>query len=546
MPLPPEMADHPALTAGLTEIYSNPKEVGGYLGVIDGGSWIVFVGVYGKSELWTSRDPKGGTIGNPYVFQRDDISSASTVTIPNPVFQFYSPIELKMMGITEKVAARYKKKKKVKTQDGEDMTVYEYSDKQIANRNREKAKRIEKLRGKIDDVRSKAKKDLKSSDPEKMLTALAVMLMDHTFERVGNDESADDGHFGVTGWQKDHITFSKGGATIKYVGKSGVKHVKKVTDSTITKALKDACEAAENETSCIFEWDGGKVSAEKVNAYLKEFDISAKDIRGLHANVEMQDQLKASRKKGGKLPEDPKKREKQLKEEFKEALEVTAEAVGHEPATLKSQYLVPGLEDTYLKDGTVMDKLHEKAASLKQGCESCSCHGKPEEHDQSERILARFMSKYKEASYYDDNSDSWVDPGTMSKDLDKWLDNLLQLTQRANQELRGQGTPGKAFVQLTDAIGERQHTKWFQFFFKGTRYAREVTAEMVPQDMSDPKMAQALDHWLDNLERRIKAADAEIRREAPSDKMYDLLDAMKGYESEKWFAYYFLRPVSFR
>jgi hypothetical protein len=156
------------------------------------------------------------------------------------------------------------------------------------------------------------------------------------------------------------------------------------------------------------------------------------------------------------------------------------------------------------------------------------------------------MSKYKEASYYDDNSDSWVDPGTMSKDLDKWLDNLLQLTQRANQELRGQGTPGKAFVQLTDAIGERQHTKWFQFFFKGTRYAREVTAEMVPQDMSDPKMAQALDHWLDNLERRIKAADAEIRREAPSDKMYDLLDAMKGYESEKWFAYYFLRPVSFR
>jgi len=109
MPLPPEMADHPALTAGLTKIYPNPKEVGGYLGVIDGGSWIAFVGVDGKTELWTSREPKGGTIGNPYVFQRDDISSASTVTIPNPVFQFYSPIELKIMGVTQRVAARYKK-----------------------------------------------------------------------------------------------------------------------------------------------------------------------------------------------------------------------------------------------------------------------------------------------------------------------------------------------------------------------------------------------------------------------------------------------------
>jgi len=263
-----------------------------------------------------------------------------------------------------RVAARYKNKKKVKNKDGEEMVVYEYSDKQVEHRNREKAKRIEKLRHKIEDVRAKVKKDMKSSDPEKMLTALAIALMDHTFERVGNDESAKDGHFGVTGWQRKHISFGKDGVTVTYVGKSGVKQKKKVTDPAIKKALRDAYEASDDENASIFEYEGGKVTAEKVNEYLDEFDITAKDIRGMHANVEMQDRLREVRKKGGKLPEDKKKREKQLKDEFKEALEATADAVGHEPATLKGQYLVPGLEDAYLKDGTIIDKLHN--ASLQE------------------------------------------------------------------------------------------------------------------------------------------------------------------------------------
>jgi hypothetical protein len=74
--------------------------------------------------------------------------------------------------------------------------------------------------------------------------------------------------------------------------------------------------------------------------------VTAKDIRGFHANDEMKKQLKAVRK--GPLPKDHKERKTQLKEEFKKALEATAEAVGHEPSTLRSQYLVPGLEDDFM------------------------------------------------------------------------------------------------------------------------------------------------------------------------------------------------------
>jgi len=253
--------------------------------------------------------------------------------------------------MVQRVAARYKSKKKVKKQDGGDMVVYEYSDRQIANRNRKKAEQIAKLEKAMGTIRKKVQKDLKSGDPETVLTALVVGLMDHTYERVGNTGSAKEGHYGVTGWLKKHVTLGKGKVTIQYIGKSGVEQEKYVTDPALVKALRKAYDDAKADGDCLFCYDGGTVDASKVNAYLEPFGVTAKDIRGLHANREMRERLTAERK--GKLPDDPKKREKQLKDEFKKALEGTAEAVGHEAATLRSQYLVPGLEEDFLKDGTV-------------------------------------------------------------------------------------------------------------------------------------------------------------------------------------------------
>ncbi len=260
------------------------------------------------------------------------------------------------VGIVARVAAKYKSKKKVKTKDGDDMVVYEYSDRQIANRDKKKAERIDQLTKSIGKLRTKYKKDLTAKDPETRLTALVVALIDDTYERVGNEESAKDGHFGVTGWRKKHVSFGSGGATIKYVGKSGVKHEKTVSDPAIKKALKSAHDDAKKDSDGLFSWDGGKVTATAVNEYLESFDITAKDLRGFHANREMQEALRAARSKGKKLPEDKKEREKLLKKEFLKALDNVAETVGHEPSTLRSQYLVPSLEESYMKDGSVPDK----------------------------------------------------------------------------------------------------------------------------------------------------------------------------------------------
>jgi len=275
-----------------------------------------------------------------------------------------------------RVAARFKEKKKIKNKDGEERTVYVYSQRQIALRNAEKARKVEKLKSSIEKLRAKVKKDLRSEDPSKKLTALAVALIDATYERVGNDESADErGHFGVTGWQRGHLSFGRDGVTISYTGKSGVKQKKKVTDAAIKKALRDAYEAVEGEEAPIFEWEGGKITASKVNAYLQAFDVTAKDLRGFHANREMSERLRFVRKDGGELPTDKKERQKVLKAEFKKALEETAKAVGHEAATLRSQYLVPTMESDYLRDG-IASSFDKTSSSL------------------ATRIVARYLGLY--------------------------------------------------------------------------------------------------------------------------------------------------------
>ncbi len=258
--------------------------------------------------------------------------------------------------LADRVAAKFQKKKEVPKAKGTGTTtVYEYSDRQIADRHREKARKVEKLRGNLSKLRGQITKDLKSKDEKTRLSALAVGLINDTYERVGNEGSAKDGHFGVTGWQAKHVSFSGGKATITYVGKSGVKQTKTTSDAGLVGGLRDALKGKSGSDSV---FDG--VDASDVNGYLKPHGVTAKDIRGLHANREVQTRLKAIRAKGGELPSDSKKKKEKLKKEFEQALKEAAAEVGHEAATLRRQYLVPGIEDNFLRDGAVKEKLDKQ------------------------------------------------------------------------------------------------------------------------------------------------------------------------------------------
>jgi hypothetical protein len=265
--------------------------------------------------------------------------------------------------------AKYKSKKVVPKASGKGTTeVLVYSDRQIALRKSKKSKRLQKLSGHIDKMMAKVKKDLTSSDQKTARVALAIMLINETYERVGNDTSAagensdtdSTPHLGVTGWSKKNIKFTGGKAKISYRGKSSVDHVKIVEDPATVKALKKAYDECEGDKDCIFHWADGKVTAKEVNEELRSFgDLTAKDLRGWHANRLMKEELAKVRK--GKLPEDKKEREKKLKDEWKKALEVTAEEIQHEPGTLQGQYLVDSMREQYLKDGTIIERLDKTA-----------------------------------------------------------------------------------------------------------------------------------------------------------------------------------------
>lgn len=254
----------------------------------------------------------------------------------------------------KKMAKKTSYKEKRKEESGN--ITYVYDEKHVEERTKKKSGQVEKLRKSIPKVRVRIKKDLSSSDPAEKFTALAAALIDETYERVGNKKSAEENkHYGVTRWLVKHITFSGGKAKIKYVGKSGVNQEKEVSDSKVISVLKEACEGKSKEDR-VFEWEGFMVNRKKVNAYLKAFDITTKDIRGFHANDEMIAQLKKA--KSGSLPKDEKEKKDKLKEQFTEALEETAKIVGHEISTLKNQYLVPNLESTFMESGKIINSLN--------------------------------------------------------------------------------------------------------------------------------------------------------------------------------------------
>lgn len=271
--------------------------------------------------------------------------------------------------VTRHKLAKYKSKKVVPKASGKGTTeVLVYSDRQIALRKSKKSKRLQKLSGHIDKMMAKVKKDLTSSDQKTARVALAIMLINETYERVGNDTSAagensdtdSTPHLGVTGWSKKNIKFTGGKAKISYRGKSSVDHVKIVEDPATVKALKKAYDECEGDKDCIFHWADGKVTAKEVNEELRSFgDLTAKDLRGWHANRLMKEELAKVRK--GKLPEDKKERADKLKDEWKKALEITAKEIQHEPGTLQGQYLVDAMREEYLKDGTIIDRLDKTA-----------------------------------------------------------------------------------------------------------------------------------------------------------------------------------------
>lgn len=184
------------------------------------------------------------------------------------------------------------------------------------------------------------------------LLALVITIIDNTGERVGNNKSADKGHFGVTGFEKNHIQVIGNKIHLDYIGKKGVPHKTSFNNERIARAIKKAMKNTPKtldgkKNECIFiSSDGVCINDDKANDYLKEFGITTKVLRGYFSNSMLIKKLSAL-----PIDSDTKKRKKV----FNASAKTVALLTGHTPHTMRTHYMIPELPVEYIDNGRIID-----------------------------------------------------------------------------------------------------------------------------------------------------------------------------------------------
>jgi DNA topoisomerase-1 len=203
-----------------------------------------------------------------------------------------------------------------------------------------KRESIYNLRDNINKLKRAVRADLYSSDEASKLTAVVIRILMSTSERVGNEASARNGHFGITQFKPKHISLDGNKIELEYVGKSGVEHEKCFSDERVADILK---RLLKRNNEYVFTTENGfRIRPDKVNRYLKRFNAKSKDIRGFNANRMMIMELS----KYGYVKE-----EKDRKKIFNESLRKIASRIGHGAPTLRKQYLLPEIEEQFYSSG---------------------------------------------------------------------------------------------------------------------------------------------------------------------------------------------------
>ena len=211
----------------------------------------------------------------------------------------------------------------------------EISDYKLKKRWDKKRDAVLNLQKNIDKLRTKVSKDMDSNDEKTMIIATVVRIIDKTGERVGNETSKNDGHFGVAHFMKKHIKVNGSNVTLSYTGKSGVKHTISINDSKVARNLK---KLMKKPGEVFVTSDGLSIKNKQVNNYLKEFNITSKDLRGFKVNKLMSERLRKMKK-----PET----DAEIKKVFNEVLRDVAEQIGHTPGICRKNYLLPEIEKAW-------------------------------------------------------------------------------------------------------------------------------------------------------------------------------------------------------
>jgi DNA topoisomerase IB len=174
---------------------------------------------------------------------------------------------------------------------------------------------------------------LLSGFPKMKAMGLAAKLMDRVYLRVGNEDSAEEGVYGLSTLKRGHVDFRGNSLHIRYVGKKQVDQHQFTTDPSIVQPMREMMAVKENADDSLFVYrdrygQARPVTAKMLRHYLGWFGIVPKDFRTYHANRLFVQHIKGRRRTDANI---------------QETLEWVAARLGNTPAVCKRAYVDPRL-----------------------------------------------------------------------------------------------------------------------------------------------------------------------------------------------------------
>lgn len=183
--------------------------------------------------------------------------------------------------------------------------------------------------------------------------ALAVRLLDVGYFRIGNDVyTEENGSFGLTTLERQHVRRSDGTMVFEFTGKSGIEHRIEIDDELAVETLERMRRRRTPSDRRLLAFREGRgwrsLTPDHVNDYLREasgMDVTAKDFRTWHATV-----LAAAALAEAPGPEASKTKRKRA---VTAAMRGVAEYLGNTPTLARSSYVDPRVIDAYEEGRTI-------------------------------------------------------------------------------------------------------------------------------------------------------------------------------------------------
>jgi DNA topoisomerase-1 len=193
--------------------------------------------------------------------------------------------------------------------------------------------------------------------------AVAVRLLDLGYFRIGNDVYAEEnGSFGLTTLQRQHVRKQGSTMVFEFVGKSGVEHSITIDDPATVEALEIMRRRRGPADEELMAWREGRrwhdLDSGHVNDYVRRttgLEATAKDFRTWHATV-----LAAASLAETTEPGDTKASRKRAEVA---AMKEVAEFLGNTPALARSSYVDPRVVDAYEEGITIRAATRRKVAT---------------------------------------------------------------------------------------------------------------------------------------------------------------------------------------